>query len=250
MASNSTKAQEPPHPDSLSKVLEPMDLENEEGPVEQTPGERRAFTIALAGVLLMVISTWFLVFANDPASKGAFAFHPPLQSLAIGLFSCGILTLQPTSLAQPKAKARGFSRHQAVMLYLGVPSIVGGTFAIWYAHAFSSSHHHHAKSWHGILGISALTWMAVQIILGAGSVWFGGRLFGNDPKRMYKYHRVSGYLLMILFLIVAHLGGAWSNFAIEGSNPLFRFTGYLVGPALIIIGIATRIRFDKMPILG
>jgi len=225
-----------------------MDLEGEEGPVPQAPGDRMALKLGLAGVAIMVIFTWVLVLTNNPLSKGAFAFHPPLQALAIGLFACGILTLQPTSLAQPKAKARGFARHQLIMFYLAFPSIVAGTFAIWYAHHFGSSHHHHAKSWHGILGIAALSWMAVQIILGAGSVWFGGRLFGNEPKRIYKYHRASGYLLMILFLVIIHLGGAWSNFAIEGSNPVFRFTAYLVAPVLIITGVATRIRFDKMPI--
>jgi len=231
-----------------AKGLEPMDLEGDEGPVQQTQSERRAFKLALVAVVLMVVSTWYLVLANDPLSKGAFAFHPPLQILAIGFFTCGILTLQPTSLAQPKAKAKGFSRHQLIMFYLGFPSIVAGTFAIWYAHHFGSSHHHHAKSWHGILGIAALSRMAVQIILGGGSVWFGGRLFGSDPKRIYKYHRASGYLLMILFLIVIHLGGAWSNFAIEGSNSIFRFTAYLMAPVLIITGVTTRIRFDKMPI--
>jgi len=223
-----------------------MNIENEEDTVSVL--HDRPFWLALNGVFIVVISTWVLVLANDPVAKGVFAFHPPLQSLAIGLFCFGILTLQPTSLAQPKAKARGFQRHQLIMLFLGFPCILGGTFAIWYAHTRGSSHHHHAKSWHGILGISALVWMVIQIILGGGSVWFGGRLFGSDPKRMYKYHRASGYLLVILFLLVIHLGGAWSNFSIEGSNSLFRFLAYVIGPALIVTGVASRIRFDKMPI--
>jgi cytochrome b-561 domain containing protein 2 len=62
----------------------------------------------------------------------------------------GILTLQPTSLAQPKAKAKAFSRHHFIMFSLGFPSIVFGTFAIWYAHSHGSAHGHHAKSWHGV----------------------------------------------------------------------------------------------------
>lgn len=90
--------------------------------------------------------------------------------------------------------------------------------------------------------------MTIQIILGAGSIWFGGRLFGENPKRMYKYHRVSGYALMILFLVVIHLGGAWSDFSLNNGNTLSRFVAYLVSPVLVITGIATRIRFDKMPI--
>lgn len=224
-----------------------MELEGDDVPIE-SPEDRRSYWMAVGGVLTMVLCTWYLVLVNDPVAKGVFAFHPPLQILSIGLFCLGILTLQPTNLARPKTKARASSRHQLIMFALGLPSIIFGTSAIWFAHRSGSGHSHHSKSWHGALGIAALVWMGVQIILGGGSVWFGGRLFGSDPKRIYKYHRASGYLLIVLFLFVVHLGGAWSNFALKNSNTLFRFLAYLVAPILIITGIASRIRFNKMPI--
>jgi hypothetical protein len=31
--------------------------------------------------------------------------------------------------------------------------------------------------------------MILQILLGGGSVWFGGKFFGRNPKAVYKYHR-------------------------------------------------------------
>lgn len=102
--------------------------------------------------------------------------------------------------------------------------------------------------------------MGVQIILGGGSVWFGGQLFGTDPKRMYKYHRsepfsqkgkrrvahahvrASGYFLMILFLLVVHLGGAWSNFSLRNGSTLLRYIAYLLSPLVIVAGVGSRIR--------
>ena len=61
-------------------------------------------------------------------------------------------------------------------------------------------------------------------------------------------HRVSGYPLLALFLVVIHLGGAWSNFAINNMNILMRFIVFLVCPVMVGVGVGARIRFNKMPI--
>lgn len=75
-----------------------------------------------------------------------FAFHPPLQVLAIGLFSYGILTLQPTN--QPKTKAAGLTRHQLYMFLIGTPSILAGTWVIY--HNKNINGRAHFTSWHGV----------------------------------------------------------------------------------------------------
>jgi len=40
-------------------------------------------------------------------------------------------------------------------------------------------------------GLVAVIWIVLQISVGAGSVWFGGTLFGGGAKAkaIYKYHR-------------------------------------------------------------
>ena len=81
----------------------------------------------------MVVYTWILIFSNNPASLKFFAVHPPFQVLAIAIFGTGILTLQPTTMSQPKAKARGFKRHQLLMLGAGLPIIAVGSLAIIYS---------------------------------------------------------------------------------------------------------------------
>lgn len=40
------------------------------------------------------------------------------------------------------------------------------------------------------IGIASIAWMVVQMAVGGGSVWFGGRLFGGPKaKLLWKYHR-------------------------------------------------------------
>lgn len=41
------------------------------------------------------------------------------------------------------------------------------------------------------IGIICIAWLVFQIGLGAGSVWFGGALFGGGlkAKTLWKYHR-------------------------------------------------------------
>lgn len=226
--------------------LQKMGFEDSGKSSARSAGDRMGILIALIGLAIMLIYTWILILANNPFSLGYFAFHPPLQILAIACFGYGILTLQPTTLAQPKAKAQGFARHQLFMFCLGFPFITIGSLAILYNKKVKG--YGHFESWHGALGITALVWMLLQIAIGGGSVWFGGRLFGRNPKSVYKYHRASGYPLLVLLLLVVHLGGAWSGFALNNMSIISRFVVFLVAPAMVAFGIGSRIRFDKMPI--
>jgi cytochrome b-561 domain containing protein 2 len=109
-----------------------------------------------------VIVSWIAILTNAPVSKGWFALHPLLQSVALLLFSygmqaihwnmfhadrhSGILTLQPTS--QPKTKAAGLARHQTAILYLAIPFISFGTFSVWY-NKYSNGKSH-LVTWHGV----------------------------------------------------------------------------------------------------
>ena len=42
------------------------------------------------------------------------------------------------------------------------------------------------------LGLLAFVWVLFQVFVGAGSVWFGGKLFGGGmkAKAIWKYHRL------------------------------------------------------------
>ncbi|KAI0928399.1 hypothetical protein AcW1_005654 [Taiwanofungus camphoratus] len=187
------------HPDvdytPLSVDPEQADADVKMGSDEQyvKPEGRRGDTVARVAALVSVgvflIVTWVLVFTNNPTGLGWFFWHPVLQSLSVAHFTYGILTLQPTS--QPTSKAAGLSRHQLIMLGLGLPAILLGTLAILInkrLHGYA-----HFVTWHGTFGIITLAWMLVQVALGGGSVWLNGRLFGGNPraKHVWKYHRYA-----------------------------------------------------------
>ncbi|KAI0374731.1 hypothetical protein BV20DRAFT_387850 [Pilatotrama ljubarskyi] len=221
-----------------------MGYEEQFAKPEGRRGDLPAFWAAIGAAGVFLVSTWGITFANRPTALGLFFFHPILQSLAMAVFTYAILTLQPTS--QAKTKAAGLTRHQLVILALGVPAISLGTFAIVYRKSLHG--HAHFTTWHGTIGIVSVAWMVVQIILGGGSVWFGGRLFGGNPraKLVWKYHRLSGYLLFPLFLLAAHLGGAWSTWSNNNSPYVVRLLAYTISPIVLLAAILVRMRTSKM----
>ncbi|KAG5342215.1 hypothetical protein C0989_004527 [Termitomyces sp. Mn162] len=171
---------------------------------EGRKGDHTAMCIVLASVSVLAIVTWVALLANNPVGAGWFAFHPTLQTLALALFTYGILTLQPTS--QPKTKTAGFRRHQAAIFFVGFPAIMLGTSAIAYNKWIHNRQH--MTTWHGVcpaldpsqyvltsmvksFGYMSLTWILIQVCLGGGSVWFKGAAFGGGAKAkaLWKYHR-------------------------------------------------------------
>jgi hypothetical protein len=214
--------------------------------LEGRAGDVVSRQVALIAASTTMAVTWIIVLMNGPRQTGWFALHPPLQTLAMLLFAFGIITLQPTN--QPKTKAAGLSRHQIAVFVVGFPSITLGTMAVSYNKWLRGADHF--TTWHGIFGILCMTWLFVQVFLGAGSVWFDGVLFGGGmkAKALWKYHRVSGYILFPLMLFTVHLGGGWSNWGAEYSVWIVRFLTYTIAPVAVLAGVYTRVRTFKMPV--
>jgi len=210
---------------------------------ESRPGDSVAFYTALASALVLLWTTWTIVLSNKPKDLSWFAFHPTLNSLAVLCFVFGILTLQPTS--QPQTKAAGLKRHQVVQL-IGLSSIILGTSAML---NYKASHGApHFTTWHGTFGLITIAWLIVQGAVGAGSVWFNGAAFGGTQKAklLWKYHRLSGYILLISLLTTVHLGGGWSAWVSEHSAYVVRLVAYTLAPVLIIVSLYSRVRPSKM----
>jgi hypothetical protein len=207
-------------------------------------GDPTAKFCALAAAAIFLAVTWASVLKNEPTKLGWFAFHPSLQSLAIFLLTYGILTLQPTS--QPKTKAAGLARHQIAIFTLAFPLLVLGTVAVWYHKWLRGAAH--LTTWHGILGSISMVWLLLQVLLGGGSVWSGGSAFGGGTKAkaVWKYHRLSGYVLLPMVFYTAHLGGARSNWMSKYSSYGIRLIAFTIAPALIVGAVYVRIRLSKM----
>lgn len=89
-----------------------------------------------------------------------------------------------------------------------------------------------------------MIWILIQIGVGGGSVWFGGVAFGGGMKAklVWRYHRVSGYILCGLLLLTVNLGGSsgWANKYIDAW--IVRFFAYTLAPLMTFVAIATRTR--------
>lgn len=211
---------------------------------EGRQGDLLAMYTALCASVVLAIVTWIAVLSNDPPKVGWFALHPPLQTFSLVLFTYGILTLQPTS--QPRTKAAGLAWHQAAIFLVGLPSILLGTSAVAYNKWINNRQH--MTTWHGTFGYLALVWILAQVGLGGGSVWFNGAAFGGgfQAKSLWKYHRISGYLLFPTLLFTAHLGGGWSHWGDKYVGPGLRIIAYTLAPGLMALSVLARLRPSKM----
>jgi hypothetical protein len=207
---------------------------------EVRKGDTLAKTAAVTSILVLLITTWVVVLSNNPKALGWFSFHPPLQSLALCLFTFGILTLQPTS--QPQTKKAGLARHQVFMICLAFPAILLGTTAMIYTKYSHGAPHF--TTWHSKFGLVSIIWITLQVSIGAGSVWFGGAIFGGGEKAktVYKYHRLSGYVLFSWLLVTAHLGGAWSTWVVDHTAFVTSLVAYTIAPVIVLVSVYSRVR--------
>jgi cytochrome b-561 domain-containing protein 2 len=111
-------------------------------------------------------------------------------------------------------------------------------------------------------GLVSFLWLLFQVVIGGGSVWFKGAAFGGGAKAksVWKYHRLStflilglslifaihrlsGYLLFPLLLLTAHLGGGWSHWGNIHVERVVRISAYSVAPVLVIAAVYVRVRY-------
>ncbi|KIP09252.1 hypothetical protein PHLGIDRAFT_126414 [Phlebiopsis gigantea 11061_1 CR5-6] len=229
--------------ESLQQDSEDMSFQEQFQPAEGRSGDAIAQVVAVASVATLLVTTWIAVFASG-ASFYWFAWHPLLQSAAVALFTYGILTLQPASYA--KSKAAGLTRHQLAMAVTGFPVAFLGYAAMFFNKILASRAHF--TTWHGTFGLITFILMTVQLILGGGSVWLNGALFGGNPKAklVWKYHRAVGYLTLFFFMLTFHLGGAWSSWATEHTWWIARLLAFTLAPVGVLVAVYSRIRPSKM----
>ncbi|WWD02466.1 hypothetical protein V865_000506 [Kwoniella europaea PYCC6329] len=213
-----------------------------------TNRDRLAFGYILIGLGLVLGTSWFLVFSGNLKEMGWFAVHPPMQSLAITASLLGITPLQPPP-PNSTAKQNRFKTHQLVMLGLALPLLAIGSSAMIYNKYIHGAKHF--TTWHGKLGLIFVIWVVAQASIGAASVWGGGKAFGGEEKakRVYKYHRLSGYLLLTLMLFIIYLAGIHSDWANGRGYINLRILAYYVGLPFIWVGIGLRSRPSKMKFL-
>lgn len=105
--------------------------------------------------------------------------------------------------------------------------------------------HPHFVSPHGILGLITYIAIVLQTVVGVVQYFLPVTVFGSVDagKRIYKYHRWSGYVLLLLEVatIVAATQTTYNVIAIH--IPLW---GVLVSVVFILAGVGARIKKHKL----
>lgn len=168
-----------------------------------------------------------------------FSAHPLLNSAGLLILTQAILVLQPTHTADQKRY--GTAIH-FVLINLGIYSLIAGLIVIEvnkFAHDGT-----HFVSPHAILGLITYIFLALQVFVGF-TQYYTPRLYGSvdTAKSLYKYHRVSGYVnLVLLFSTVA----AATQTDFNKTTLKIKLWAVLLTAILVLIGIIPRIKKQKL----
>ncbi|RPA98463.1 hypothetical protein L873DRAFT_1027183 [Choiromyces venosus 120613-1] len=195
--------------------------------------------LAQVGGFILVALVWGTVFTHKILIP--FSFHPLLNSLAILFALEAILVLQPTH--EPGQKRGGTYVH-ASFVALAALCFYGALAAVLVHKKRAGMPHF--ESPHAILGVIIYSILLVQGFIGFTQYFLPGLYGGLDnAKAIYKYHRVSGYLLLTLFLVNVVLASVTDY----GSHILnLKTWGVVVIGVLVIAGVFPRIKKQKIQI--
>jgi cytochrome b-561 len=192
--------------------------------------------IAEIAVILLVALVWIAVLTKP---VNLFSGHPVLQVFAIFILVQSVLTLQPTHTAEQKRAGRWI--HASLNL-VALLSLIGGIFIIEYNKGLDPKAHFHSV--HGYLGVATSVVLILQYLVGFG-MWVTPSLFGGEEnaKSIWKYHRLSGYFVLVLLL--ATVCSASKTPYIQNVIKIELWSTVLLS-ILILVGIFPRIQKQKL----
>ncbi|KAL9077964.1 MAG: hypothetical protein Q9157_003118 [Trypethelium eluteriae] len=161
-----------------------------------------------------------------------------LNSAAILLLTQGILVLQPTYTAQQKKQ--GTYVH-ATLNDLALAAAIAGLVVI---EINKADHGGHFESPHAILGLITYIAMALQAIVGI-TQYFVPQIYGGESnaKKLYKYHRMSGYVILILALATI-CAATTTGFNLNVLH--MQLWAIIVASVLTVVGVFARIKKQKL----
>jgi general stress protein CsbA len=196
--------------------------------------------IAQAGIILLTANVWASVFLSPLI---LFSAHPLLNSSALLLVTQAVLILQPTHTADQKRQ--GTTTH-FLLNNFGIDALIAGLIVIEY-NKFSHNGAHF-ESPHAILGLVTYIFLAIQAFVGF-TQYYTPRLYGSvdNAKSLYKYHRASGYVVLMLMLATV----AAATQTDYNKNVLdIKLWAVLIPAILVLVGVIPRIQQHKLGLKG
>jgi cytochrome b561-like protein len=180
---------------------------------------------------------WPLAFVSSSKSPRMLILAQLLNSTAILIQVQAILVLQPTSI--PKQKILGTYIH----FFLNILSILC-FIAAFIVIEINKGDHPRFTSPHGIMGLVTYIFIILQMLTGIAQFFAPVLVFGSvdNGKKIYKYHRVFGYVLLVLELGTV-VAATQTDFNLTDLHiPLW---SVLVSAILVLLGVGSRIRKSK-----
>lgn len=161
-----------------------------------------------------------------------------LNSAAVLFFIQGILILQPTHTA--KQKKHGTLTH-AALNDIALLAAIAGLVIIEYNKIKDGNPHF--ESPHAILGILTYIMVLLQAIVGV-TQYFTPGLYGGEEKAkaLYKYHRVWGYVTLVVML--ATLCAATQTTFGEKYLEM-QLWAVVTASVIVLVGVVPRVRLSK-----
>ncbi|KAI9852927.1 MAG: hypothetical protein M1838_003721 [Thelocarpon superellum] len=192
--------------------------------------------IAQAGIWILTIIVWASVFTKPLI---LFSAHPLLNSAGLLLVTQGIVVLQPT---HTKAQKEQGTTIHTIFNGFGFDALLAGLVIIEYNKISHGGIHF--ESPHAILGLITYIFLLIQTLVGIAQYWtpsvFGGV---NNAKKLYKYHRVSGYVILVLTLATV---AAATQTDFNKSTLHIKLWAVLVTAVLVLAGVFPRIKKQKL----
>ncbi|KAI9692802.1 MAG: hypothetical protein M1820_009350 [Bogoriella megaspora] len=191
-------------------------------------------TVAQAGIWVLTAIVWGAVFSNELIF---FSAHPLLNSAAILFLVQGILVLQPTHTATQK---RNGTYVHAGLNDVALAAAIAGLVII----EINKGDHGHFESPHAILGLITYIFLAIQAFVGI-TQYFVPQIYGgvSNAKKLYKYHRASGYVILVLALATI-CAATETGF---NKNVLgIQLWAVIVASVITVLGVFARIKKQKL----
>lgn len=195
--------------------------------------------IALAGAALLASIVWASVFLHPLLPL--VSPHPLLQSLGLLTSTLAVLVLQPTW--SPETKRSGQYAH-AVLNGASFLIYLSGVTVILVNKHRSPDPHPHFHSAHGYLGVASAVALLGQYAVGF-AMWAVPAVFGGEEraKSVYKYHRVSGYVIYLLLLTTV-VSATYTPYNVNVLD--IKTWSVVVASLLLVVGIYPRIKLTKL----
>lgn len=184
----------------------------------------------------MTASVWASVFLSP---LNLFAAHPLLNSAGILAVTQAILILQPTHT--PEQKRKGTTTH-FLLNNFGLDALIAGLVVIEY-NKFAHNGEHF-RSPHAILGLITYISLGIQALVGF-TQYYTPKLYGSvdNAKSLYKYHRMSGYVVLVLMLATV-AAATQTDYNLQTLD--IKLWAVLICAVLILIGVLPRIQKHKL----